>query len=129
MSLNVKHMRQLDDYAGILKRHPAFGCERMRFELILVGRKISDADTEIVDRFRDSEASGEVGLYFNDGKTKRYVLNWYTLLDGHELANKALIDSLRIRRDNLTETSRQQLVERLQGKEAATSDELSDATQ
>lgn len=129
VSLNVKHMRQLDDYAGILKRHPAFGSERMRFELILVGRKISDADTEIVDRLRDREASGEVGLYFNDGKTKRYVLNWYTLLDGHELANKALIDSLRIRRDKLTETSRQQLVERLQGKEAATSDELSDATQ
>jgi hypothetical protein len=129
VSLNVKHMRQLDDYAGILKRHPAFGFERMRFELILVGRKISDADTEIVDRLRDREASGEVGLYFNDGKTKRYVLNWYTLLDGHELANKALIDSLRIRRDKLTETSRQQLVGRLQGKEAATSDELSDATQ
>ncbi|MEJ1095752.1 MULTISPECIES: ATP-binding protein [unclassified Pseudoxanthomonas] len=115
VSLNVKHLRQLDDYAAIIKKYPAFSSEFMRFELILVGRKISDADTEIVDRLRDKASSGEIGLYLSDGKTKRYVLNWYTLLDGHELANQALIDSLRLRRDDLTASSKQRLVERLQG--------------
>lgn len=115
VSLNIKHMRQLDDYAGILRKHPAFSSDHIKFELILVGRKISDADTEIADRLRDKATSGEAGLYHNDGKSKRYILNWYTLLDGHELANKALIDSLRLRRNDLTETSRLQLVEQLQG--------------
>lgn len=114
VSLNVKHMRQLDDYAGILRKHAAFSSDRIKFELILVGRKISDADTEIADRLRDKGITGEPGLYHNDGKSKRYILNWYTLLDGHELANKALIESLRLRRKDLTETSREELVEQLQ---------------
>ena len=115
VSLNVKHLRQLDDYAAIIRKTAAFSSEHMRFELILVGRKISDADTEIVDRLRDKASSGEIGLYLSDGKTKRYVLNWYTLLDGHELANRALIDSLRLRRDDLTSSSKQELIEKLQG--------------
>ncbi|HIE4139727.1 TPA: ATP-binding protein [Stenotrophomonas maltophilia] len=117
VSLNIKHMRQLDDYAGILRKHPAFSSDHIKFELILVGRKISDADTEIADRLRDKAASGEPGLYHNDGKSKRYILNWYTLLDGHELANKALIDSLRLRRNDLTDTSQETLVRQLQGAE------------
>lgn len=117
VSLNVKHLRQLDDYAAVIRKTAGFSSEHMRFELILVGRKISDADTEIVDRLRDKASSGEIGLYFNDGKTKRYVLNWYTLLDGHELANQALIDSLRLRRDDLTSSSKQEVVEKLQGVE------------
>lgn len=114
VSLNIKHMRQLDDYAGILRKHAAFSSDHIKFELILVGRKISDADTEIADRLRDKGATGEPGLYHNDGKSKRYILNWYTLLDGHELANKALIESLRLRRNDLTDTSREQLVRQLQ---------------
>ncbi len=114
VSLNIKHMRQLDDYAGILRKHAAFSSDHIKFELILVGRKISDADTEISDRLRDKGATGEPGLYHNDGKSKRYVLNWYTLLDGHELANKALIESLRLRRRDLTATSSEELIGGLQ---------------
>ena len=57
----------------------------------------------------ENPGSGELGLYHNDEKSKRYILKWYTLLDGHELANKALIDSLRLRRNELTETSKDQL--------------------
>lgn len=115
ISLNLKHLRQLDDYAGIIQKYPASSSDRMRFELILVGRKISDADTEISGRLRDKATSGEVGLYQSDEKIKRYVLNWYTLLDGHELANQALINSLRLKREDLTAASKQHLVERLQG--------------
>jgi Histidine kinase-, DNA gyrase B-, and HSP90-like ATPase len=40
LSLNKKHLRQLDDYADIIKRHPEFSSTKMRFELILVGRQI-----------------------------------------------------------------------------------------
>lgn len=50
----------------------------------------------------------------DDGKTKRYVLNWYTLLDGHELANQALIESLRLKRDDLSNCPKDALLSSLQ---------------
>ncbi|GAC1414940.1 MAG: hypothetical protein NVSMB6_17200 [Burkholderiaceae bacterium] len=61
ISLNIKHLRQLDDYANIIKKHPEFNSEKMRFELILVGRQISSADTEIKSRLNGQIARGEVG--------------------------------------------------------------------
>jgi Histidine kinase-, DNA gyrase B-, and HSP90-like ATPase len=118
VSLNVKHLRQLDDYAALIKKYPSFMSENMRFELLLVGRKISDADSEIADRLKSMAARGERGLVLDDGKTKRYVLNWYTLLDGHELANQALIESLRLKREDLTGTPKEALLGSLQGSSA-----------
>lgn len=119
IALNIKHLRQLEDYAAILRRYPEFSSEHMRFELILVGRKISNQDTEIEARLREKLASGEPGLVMNDGKTKRYVVSWYTLLDSHELANRALLDTLRMKRDDLEGVSRTALVDRLQGVQSA----------
>lgn len=110
VSLNVKHLRQLDDYAALIKKYPAFTSDNMRFELLLVGRKISDADSEITDRLQSMAARGERGLVLDDGKTKRYVLNWYTLLDGHELANQALIESLRLKREDLSGRPKDELL-------------------
>ncbi len=115
ISLNVKHLRQLDDYAALIKKYPAFTSDNMRFELLLVGRKISDADSEITDRLQSMSARGERGLVLDDGKTKRYVLNWYTLLDGHELANHALIEALRMKRDDLSNCPKDILLGSLQG--------------
>jgi len=115
ISLNVKHLRQLDDYAALIKKYPAFTSDNMRFELLLVGRKISDADSEITDRLQSMSSKGERGLVLDDGKTKRYVLNWYTLLDGHELANQALIESLRLKRDDLSGSPKDALLNSLQG--------------
>ena len=42
VSLNKNHLQQLEDYADIIENHPAFSSDKMRFELILVGRKISN---------------------------------------------------------------------------------------
>jgi hypothetical protein len=49
---------------------------------------------------------------------RRYVLNWYTLLDGVELANSALLDQLKLKRDSLEEASKDELVKDLQSSEA-----------
>lgn len=117
IALNIKHLRQLDDYAAIIKRHPEFTSENIHFELILLGRKISESDSEIASRMQQQLSRGETGLVTQDPRMKRYVLNWYTLLDGFELANSALLEALKLKRDELSETPRGELMQRLQGAE------------
>lgn len=114
ISLNVKHLRQLDDYANIIKKHPEFNSEKMRFELILIGRKISSADTEIQSRLNGQVARGELGLVSDDPRMKRYVLNWYTLLDSFELTNNFLLEQLKLKRHFFETSTRQELVDELQ---------------
>ncbi len=116
ISLNVKHLRQLDDYANIIKKHPEFNSELMHFELILLGRKISNVDTEIASRMKGQISRGEMGLVSDDERMKRYVLNWYTILDGFELSNAYLLQQLNLRRDNLTLLTKEELVSDLQSK-------------
>lgn len=114
ISLNVKHLRQLDDYANIIKKHAEFGSEKMRFELILLGRKISSSDTEIVSRMNGHIARGELGLVGDDPRMKRFVMNWYTLLDSFELANNFLLDQLKIKRSFFEVSTKEELVAELQ---------------
>lgn len=113
IALNIKHLRQLDDYASIIKRHPAFTSEHLHFELILVGRKISDADVEIASRLQNQLSKGEMGLVTVDPGMKRYVMNWYTLLDGFELSHSHLLTVLKLRRDCLEATTKEALVAEL----------------
>lgn len=114
IALNVKHLRQLDDYAGILMRHPEFSSEHMHFELVLVGRKISSADIEIRSRLRNQLGRGELGLVSEDPRMKRYVLNWYTLLDNFELSSTFMLEKLKLQRLALEGVSRDELVADLQ---------------
>lgn len=114
ISLNVKHLRQLDDYANIIKKHPEFSSEKMHFELILIGRQISSADTEIRSRLNGQVARGELGLVSDDPRMKRYVLNWYTLLDSFELANSFLLEQLKLKRNFFEMSTKNELVEELQ---------------
>jgi hypothetical protein len=114
VALNYKHLRQLDDYAGIIKKHPAFSSEHLHFELILVGRKISSADIEIPSRLHNHIGKNEMGLVSSDPGMKRYVMNWYTLLDAFGLTHGHLLKTLELRRDELTTTSKDVLVKELQ---------------
>lgn len=115
VSLNVKHLRQLEDYSKIIKKCPEFTSGHFRFELILIGRKISSDDTEIIGRLSNQLHRGEVGLEYVDDHMKRYILNWYTLLDGFELTNNALLEKLKLQRESLSASIKEQLVESLQG--------------
>lgn len=114
ISLNLKHLRQLEDYAGIIQRHAEFSSEKMHFELILIGRKISATDTEIAIRMRAHESKGQMGLVSDDGRMKRYVLNWYTLLDSFDLSNLTMLNALKLKRENLSELTRRELMADLQ---------------
>jgi hypothetical protein len=114
IALNVTHLRQLDDYAAIIKKYPEFSSEHMHFELILIGRKISIADTEIGSRMRSQIPKGEMGLVSDDDRMKRYVLNWYTVLDGFELSNSFMLEKLKLQREALSGWSKEELVNDLQ---------------
>ncbi|MEN4982201.1 ATP-binding protein [Acinetobacter modestus] len=114
ISLNQKHLRQLDEYASILSNFPEFKSDLVKFELILVGRKISDNDYTIRSRLSSSKHHGESGLVTNDGKIKSYVKNWYTIFDEFFLSNEYLLDRLKTSREELSLFSTQELVMNLQ---------------
>lgn len=114
ISLNKKHLRQLEDYADIIKRYPEFTSEKTHFELILVGRQISSADTQIKSRLASLIPRGEQGLVADDPRMKLYVMNWYTLLDGFDLTHGFMLDNLKLKRDDYSTATKEELVEELQ---------------
>lgn len=114
IALNVKHLRQLEDYAGIIKRHPEFSSQNLHFELILIGRKISSQDIEIPTRLSNYAGRGDVGLVSDDANMKRYVKNWYTIFDTFELTNSFMLEKLQMERDIIEKKSREDLVKELQ---------------
>lgn len=119
IALNYKHLQQLDGYAQLIKKHAEFGSsEAMHFELILIGRKISEADTEIRSRMQGQVAKGLPGLVSDDERMKRFVLNWYTLLDNFLLTNQTMIDALELKRDSFGGSSGPELVADMQKKAA-----------
>lgn len=99
ISLNVKHLRQLDDYAAIIQRHPGFSSQNLHFELILIGRKISKDSFEIESRMNAHIQKGDIGLVADDHRMKRYVKNWYTIFDNFDLINRFMLDKLKLERD------------------------------
>lgn len=113
ISLSNKHLQQLDAYAEIIAKHPAFGSERMTFELILVGRKISKDDYLINQRIENLKNRAEYGLV-SDGRVKCYVKNWFTIFDEFDLANNHLLSTLNTKRDELQQESTASLVQELQ---------------
>ncbi|MFP1914363.1 ATP-binding protein [Lonsdalea quercina] len=117
ISLNIKHLRQLDDYAAIIQKHPGFGSQNMHFELILIGRKISKDSFEIDSRLNAHIQKGDMGLVGDDPRMKRYVKNWYTIFDSFELTNRFMLDKLKLERDNIeySNLSSKELVTELQG--------------
>jgi len=114
VSLGVKHLRQLEDYAAIIKRHPEFASQKLHFELILIGRKISSHDFEIPTRLSNYAGHGDVGLVSDEPNMKRYVKNWYTIFDTFELSNSFMLEKLKMERDIIERTSREELVNELQ---------------
>ncbi|WP_415302108.1 ATP-binding protein [Alcaligenes sp. SJTW-7] len=116
IALNYKHLQQLDGYAQLIKKHAEFGSDAMHFELILIGRKISVTDTEIRSRMQGQVAKGLPGLVSDDERMKRFVLNWYTLLDNFLLTNQTMIDALTLKRDSFSESSGPELIADMQKK-------------
>lgn len=119
ISLNKKHLAQLNDYAEIISKHPSFNSEKLVFELILIGRKISKDDFSIKSQLENNKSKGELGLVLQTEKIKCYVKDWYTIFDEFSLSNKFLLDNLKTRYDDLSSENKISLVDDLQGKRAS----------
>lgn len=121
ISLSKKHLRQLEDYAEIISKHPSFGSsDRMRFELILIGRKISKDDTYITRALDSLKIHQENGLVSKDDRIKSYVRDWFSILDEHELSHSYLLEKLKPRLPDYTDVSSEQLIDILQNQEQPT---------
>lgn len=79
---------------------------------------LSEAYTEIRSRVQGQVAKGMPGLVRDDDRMKRFVLNWYTLLDNFLLTNRAMIDALKLKRDSFANLSRPALIADIQKKVA-----------
>lgn len=115
IALNEKHLKQIRDYARIISEHVGFSMEKMRFEIILVGRKISDRDFDINSALETAEAKNEPGLVFStkSDRIKGYVKTWGTIFAEFDLANHYLLERLQTKRNSLEKKSSEQLVDDL----------------
>lgn len=117
LSLNKKHLQQLEDYAEIISKHAAFSGEKMRFELILIGRKISKDDYQIQNRIDGLKHNSEVGLV-SDGRIKCYVRDWFSIFDEFDLSNDYLLENLNSKLDDISENSTKEIISDLKKKRA-----------
>lgn len=113
ISLSSKHLQQLDGYAEIISKHPAFGSDLMVFELVLIGRKISKDDYQIRQRMENLKYRAEYGLV-SDGRIKCYVKNWFTIFDEFDLSSNYLLLTLNAKMDELQHSTTKSLVQELQ---------------
>jgi len=113
VSLNKKHLQQLDEYAEVISKHPAFTSDKMVFELILIGRKISRDDFVIRQRLDSLKRQGVYGLV-TDSNVRCYVKDWFTIFDEFDLSNNYLLETLNTRLIDLAPKSTKKLVDELQ---------------
>lgn len=115
IALNYRHLAQIDEYIRIIEGDSEFAADQTRVELILVGRKISSADTTIRSRLKQIADRGVPGLIRQDERFTVFVLNWETILAGFELTNEYLLKHLRLKRTELEGASKVELVDALSG--------------
>jgi len=114
ISLNKKHLQQLDDYAEIISKDPNFSSNKLRFELILIGRQISKDDIQIRQRMTSLKSHCDYGLVTTNEKIKCYVKDWFTLFDEFELSNNYLLENLKTKLFELSDFETQEMVKSLQ---------------
>ncbi len=115
VSLNKHHMRQLSDYIEIVQNHPAFkNNPLLQFEFILVGRKISNSDTQINNAFSAMASHNQPGLVAKADRINGYVYTWEHILNEYELSNSHLIEILNLEKQKIIDETAAQQVEKLQ---------------
>lgn len=117
VSLSSKHLRQVDDYATILSRHPDFNGIRTKYEIILVGRKISDSNFDIQERLNnlsDRNDPGLIGAGTHNSPIKKYVKTWQTIIEEFQISHDFMLSTLKTQRDTLEiEPTKEELLEAL----------------
>ncbi|ABZ78110.1 putative DNA mismatch repair protein [Shewanella halifaxensis HAW-EB4] len=118
VALNKTHLRQLQDYSEIISAHPGFSSQNMRFEFILVGRKVSSSDHGINLAWNSCQSHNETGLVFHAPTMKGYVKTWATITKDFELTNDYLLEKLKTNRDSYENEASKDIISDLQQKSA-----------
>jgi hypothetical protein len=117
ISLNSKHLRQVDDYATILSKHPEFNGVRTKYEIVLVGRKISSSNFDIHERLNnlaDRNDPGLIGAGTISNPIKKYVKTWQTIIEEFRISHDFMLNTLKTQRDSLeVQATKEELLESL----------------
>nr|WP_282103294.1 ATP-binding protein [Pseudomonas sp. PNPG3] len=110
VALNDKHLQQLDQYASIISKYPAFQSDLTRFELILIGRTISAEAFNIGQRLESNKSHGEPGIITKTAKVKAYIKHWPRIFDEFNLTNDFLLENLKTQRADLSKMTKEDLL-------------------
>ena len=88
----------------------------MKFEVILIGRKISKDDFQIGQRMNNLKDKSEFGLVTYNDKIKCYVKDWYTIFDEFDLSNSYLLKTLNSKLDDFSSRDTTDIVVDLQSR-------------
>lgn len=110
VALNDKHLQQLDQYASIISKYPAFQSDLTRFELILIGRTISTEAFNIGQRLESNKVHGEPGIITKTAKVKAYIKHWPRIFDEFNLTNDFLLENLKTQRADLSQITKEDLM-------------------
>lgn len=114
IALNKKHLAQVERYAEVLHKHPAFHDEQMRFDVILVGTKISKDDYQINKGLRDNAKAAPGLVSGAEDRIKVYVKTWATIFNDFDITYSNLLEKLKVNRAHLDSESKAELIEDLQ---------------
>jgi hypothetical protein len=107
----------VDDYASILSKHPEFNGIRTKYEIVLVGRKISDSNFDIHERLNnlaDKNDPGLIGAGTQNNPIKKYVKTWQTIIEEFKISHDFMLSTLKTQRDALElESTKEELLEAL----------------
>lgn len=110
VALNDKHLQQLDKYASIISKYPAFQSDLTRFELILIGRTISTEAFNIDQRLESNKIHGEPGIVTKTNKVKSYIKHWPRIFDEFNLTNDFMLEKLKTQRADLSKMTKEELL-------------------
>jgi len=114
LSINPRCVRQVERYREVLKKHPAFNDEKMRFDIILVGTKFSQNADNIQTRLKDNAGKAGQGLLLGaDDRIRIYIKTWATLFNDFDITHKNLLEKLKINRAELEPQTKEELIKEL----------------
>ncbi|SEA28634.1 ATP-binding protein [Marinobacterium iners] len=103
VSLNDKHLDQIKRYAKVISQCSGFDANNLKFDIILVGRKISEKSFDIPNSLKSCEKENDPGRVYitSDERIKCYVKTWASIFNEFELSNSYLLRNLKMKRDVL----------------------------
>ncbi|NQY88091.1 MAG: ATP-binding protein [Colwellia sp.] len=113
IALNDKHLSQIERYASVIAQHKAYNGENMRFDIILLGRHVSDKAFLLNQRLKDNTyATGQV--FGGTGRIRCFIKSWSEIFNEFEISNNYLLENFELQKEKYEEMTKIELVKDLQ---------------